>query len=90
MSLFNKAPRLPAVGEALPGRSEAIAVPMTHHVLGTPMRPPFPGQDMVIFGLGCFWGAERKFWQAAGVTSTHVGYAGGSTGIRRTARCAPA
>jgi len=51
-----------------------------HHVLGTPLAPPFPdGMELALFGLGCFWGAERKFWQAEGVFSTSVGYAGGQT-----------
>lgn len=66
---------------ALPGRSEAMAVAARHAVLGTPLAPPFPdGIETAIFGMGCFWGAERKFWQAPGVYSTAVGYAGGFTG----------
>jgi peptide-methionine (S)-S-oxide reductase len=71
---------LPSRDEALPGRSERIAVPDRHDVLGTPLEPPFPaGLEQAVFGLGCFWGAERKFWQAPGVYTTAVGYAGGST-----------
>jgi peptide-methionine (S)-S-oxide reductase len=66
--------------QALPGRSEAIPVPERHDVLGTPLRPPFPeGMETAIFGMGCFWGAERVFWQAPGVYTTAVGYAGGYT-----------
>ena len=66
--------------QALPGRSDAIPVPERHDVLGTPLRPPFPeGMETAIFGMGCFWGAERVFWQAPGVYTTAVGYAGGYT-----------
>jgi peptide-methionine (S)-S-oxide reductase len=56
-----------------------MRVPETHTVLKTPLVPPFPGMEIAIFGMGCFWGAERKFWQAEGVHSTAVGYAGGFT-----------
>ncbi len=66
--------------EALPGRPEAIRVPIRHEVLGTPLQGPFPaGVDTAIFGMGCFWGAERLFWEAEGVYTTAVGYAGGVT-----------
>jgi len=66
--------------EALAGREEQMVVPERHAVLGTPLRPPFPeGFETAVFGLGCFWGAERVFWQAPGVYTTAVGYAGGYT-----------
>jgi peptide-methionine (S)-S-oxide reductase len=65
---------------ALPGRSHPLVVPDRHDVLGTPMKPPFPdGVATVVFGMGCFWGAERVFWEAPGVYTTAVGYAGGYT-----------
>src|SRR5246127_1376060 len=66
--------------EALAGRVKEMPVPDRHAVLGTPLKPPFPdGFQTAIFGLGCFWGAERVFWQAPGVYTTAVGYAGGTT-----------
>lgn len=72
--------RLPTPEEALPGRSERVPVAGKHFVLGTPMQPPFPsGMQLALFGMGCFWGAERVFWTTPGVYSTAVGYAGGST-----------
>jgi peptide-methionine (S)-S-oxide reductase len=73
--------RLPSAQEALPGRpSRPFAVPARHAVLGTPLEPPFPeGLECAVFGMGCFWGAERKFWEAPGVYTTAVGYAGGLT-----------
>jgi len=79
--LFAKKAAMPTAAEALPGRSEpAFDVPDTHDVLGTPLKAPFPaGSALAMFGLGCFWGAEKKFWQVPGVISTQVGYAGGYT-----------
>ncbi len=65
---------------ALPGRSEEMPVPATHDVTGHPLRPPFPtGHRTAVFGMGCFWGAERRFWQTAGVWTTAAGYSGGYT-----------
>jgi peptide-methionine (S)-S-oxide reductase len=65
---------------ALPGRAEPVRIPERHEVLGTPLVGPFPeGLETAIFGMGCFWGAEKIFWQAPGVYTTAVGYAGGST-----------
>ena len=76
----HKPGNIPSAQEALPGRSESMQVPERHFVNGNPLQPPFPeGYAKVIFGLGCFWGAERKFWQTKGVFSTAVGYAGGHT-----------
>ncbi|MBI3786573.1 MAG: peptide-methionine (S)-S-oxide reductase MsrA [Deltaproteobacteria bacterium] len=72
--------RIPAPEQALKGRSEPLAVPSKHHVNGAPLIPPFPeGLQRALFGMGCFWGAERKFWQTPGVFSTAVGYAAGLT-----------
>ncbi|MFM8307143.1 MAG: peptide-methionine (S)-S-oxide reductase MsrA [Microcystis aeruginosa] len=77
---FGKKLTLPTVREALPGRSEKMPVPSSHYVNGHPLQPPFPGgMESAIFGLGCFWGAERKFWQLEGVYTTSVGYAAGIT-----------
>ena len=72
--------RMPARDEALPGRSEPIPTTADHFVYGTPLKGPFPdGAEQALFGLGCFWGAERTFWQREGVISTAVGYAAGLT-----------
>jgi peptide-methionine (S)-S-oxide reductase len=72
--------RLPNPDQALPGRAEPMPVPDTHFVNGNRLAPPFPaGLEQAVFGMGCFWGAERKFWQAPGVYTTAVGYAGGYT-----------
>ena len=71
---------LPGPGVALPGRQTPMPVPERHLVLGTPLRPPFPpGIVQALFGMGCFWGAERKFWQIPGIHTTAVGYAAGLT-----------
>jgi peptide-methionine (S)-S-oxide reductase len=71
---------LPSEAEALPGRAEKMDVPERHFVLRTPLEPPFPaGLEQALFALGCFWGAERKFWQAPGVFTTAAGYAAGRT-----------
>ena len=82
MSIFSRhTARMPTADEALPGRADRpYSVPAQHFVLGTPLEPPFPeGHQQAIFGMGCFWGAERKFWEAEGVYTTAVGYAGGLT-----------
>jgi peptide-methionine (S)-S-oxide reductase len=81
MALFSRLKtRMPTPEEALPGREQRMPVPARHEVLGTPLEPPFPeGTEQVVFGMGCFWGAERVFWQADGVYTTAVGYAGGHT-----------
>jgi peptide-methionine (S)-S-oxide reductase len=77
---FGKMKSIPTAAEALPGRGEAMVVPETHAVSGARIVAPFPeGMKLAQFGLGCFWGAERKFWQTKGVYSTAVGYAGGPT-----------
>ncbi|MBD2302899.1 peptide-methionine (S)-S-oxide reductase MsrA [Nostoc sp. FACHB-87] len=71
---------LPTAEEALPGRSKVMPVPAHHYVNNNPLKPPFPaGMETALFGLGCFWGAERKFWQLPGVYTTAVGYAAGIT-----------
>jgi len=70
----------PTADSALPGRTEAQWQPVRHHVLETPMGPPFPdGSERALFGLGCFWGAERKFWELPGVVTTAAGYSAGLT-----------
>jgi peptide-methionine (S)-S-oxide reductase len=63
----------------LPGRSQGPPVPERHFVTGAPLQPPFPGKEKLLVGMGCFWGAERKFWKLPGVFTTAVGYAGGAT-----------
>jgi peptide-methionine (S)-S-oxide reductase len=80
MALFKRASSMVDEAAALPGRSERMPVPEKHFVLGTPLVPPFPeGMQRAIFAMGCFWGAERKFWEEDGVYTTAVGYAGGFT-----------
>jgi len=77
---FGKKTTLPSAKEALPGRAEAMSIPVRHYVNGNSMLPPYPaGLELALFGLGCFWGAERKFWQLEGVFITAVGYAAGLT-----------
>src|SRR6201987_3994040 len=80
MFLFTKNAEPVTPEEALPGRETPMPVPERHSVLRTPLQPPFPeGMEQLVVGMGCFWGAERVFWQAEGVYTTAVGYAGGYT-----------
>ena len=80
MLFTRKATAMPTPEDALPGRDTPIVVPGRHLVLGTPIGPPFPeGTERAIFGMGCFWGAERMFWRAPGIYTTAVGYSGGYT-----------
>jgi peptide-methionine (S)-S-oxide reductase len=77
---FGKKLTVPSPEEALPGRAEPMPVPARHYVNGNPLKPPYPaGLEMAMFGLGCFWGAERLFWKLEGVFTTAVGYAAGIT-----------
>ena len=78
--MFDKKLRVPTAAEALKGRDEKMAVPPKHHVLNAPIEGPYPaGLEKAMFGLGCFWGAEKKFWNLPGVYTTAVGYAAGFT-----------
>jgi peptide-methionine (S)-S-oxide reductase len=78
--LFREKTKMIDPERALPGRSERMSVPARHDVLGTPLEPPFPeGVETAVFAMGCFWGAERMFWEAPGVYTTAAGYAGGFT-----------
>jgi len=80
MGIFSRQPVMPAPEQALPGRAETMPVPDRHAVNGRSMLPPYPdGLELVDVGMGCFWGAERKYWQANGVWVTAVGYQGGFT-----------
>ena len=80
MFLFSKKAEMVAPEDALPGRETPMPVPDRHEVLGTPLQPPFPeGMEQLVVGMGCFWGAERVFWQADGVYTTAVGYMNGTT-----------
>ena len=79
MWMFKPEPKLVAADEALPGRPEPILDPAPHAVLGTPITGPWKdGQRSILIALGCFWGAEKMFWETEGVESTSVGYAGGT------------
>lgn len=76
----HKTLEMPRAEETLPGRSEPMPVPATHFVLGSRMLPPYPeGSETAVFGLGCFWGPERRFWEQEGVYTTAAGYCGGIT-----------
>ena len=80
MFLLKKKTDMPAPGTALPGREEKMPVPERHFVLGRPLTPPFPaGTERAMFGMGCFWGAEKAFWKLPGIETTAVGYAAGMT-----------
>ncbi|BCP51519.1 peptide methionine sulfoxide reductase MsrA [Kaistia sp. 32K] len=80
LDILSRKTRMPGPGEALPGRAQPITEPGAHFVNGHPIAGPYPqGIETALFGLGCFWGAERKFWQAKGVWATAVGYAAGVT-----------
>lgn len=80
MFLRRSAPEMITADQALPGRSEPLSIAEKHLVLGTPMKPPFPdGMESIVFGMGCYWGAERFFWQTEGVYTTAVGFDGGFT-----------
>lgn len=75
-----RAKEMPTAEDALPGRGEPVDVPPQHYINGNPLQGPFPeGMEVAVFGMGCFWGAERRFWQLPGVHTTSAGYAGGAT-----------
>ncbi len=79
MGLFSKNLEIPTAAEALPGRPERMPIAAAHFVTNEPMDGPFDGLELILVAMGCFWGAERKFWQAPGVVSTSVGYVAGHT-----------
>src|SRR5438270_846666 len=91
MFLFREKAKMIDSERALPGRAERMRVPASHYVLGTPLEPPFPeGMQRAVFGMGCFWGAERVFWEAQpGVYTTAVGYADGYCGLGGTGVSCP-
>ena len=92
MFMFRKKLEMPTAADALPGRANAIPTAEKHFVLGTPLQGPYPaGFETALFGLGCFWGAERMFWKLGdGIHTTAVGYAAGIRRTRPTRRSAPA
>jgi peptide-methionine (S)-S-oxide reductase len=80
MGLFSTKSAIPTATDALPGRSTLMPVPDSHHLSGEPLQPPFAAHlQQAVFGMGCFWGAERRFWEAPGVVTTAAGYTGGMT-----------
>jgi peptide-methionine (S)-S-oxide reductase len=80
MGLFSTKSTIPTATDALPGRSTLMPVPDSHHLSGEPLQPPFAAHlQQAVFGMGCFWGAERRFWEAPGVVTTAAGYTGGMT-----------
>jgi peptide-methionine (S)-S-oxide reductase len=80
MMFGSKKAKLPGAGDTLPGREQPLVVPDDHYVHGRTIKPPFPAEtEVAVFGMGCFWGAERRFWTIDGVYTTSVGYAGGHT-----------
>jgi peptide-methionine (S)-S-oxide reductase len=80
MGLFSTKSAIPTATDALPGRSTLMPIPDGHHISGEPLQPPFAAHlQQAVFGMGCFWGAERRFWEAPGVVTTAAGYTGGTT-----------
>ena len=79
MGFLSRKTEMPTAASALPGRPQAMPVAHKHFVLGKPLKGEFPGAERIWFGMGCFWGAEKRFWTLPGVVTTAVGYAGGYT-----------